>query len=181
MSTSRRSFHPSFFVGAWLLTWPARAAEPVSPTPAPTADAAAEPSAQAAEPSPAQQPPQPAATTEVGIAAAEPSPAPAPPKPQTSVVLGSAEKGASSQGGVDVGTGGWHMSYHGFFRAPMRVGIGTRTNAQRVPAVSATNPNGVIPPQSITTAGGQAPPTSGVPSITARPRCTRRSFPMTST
>jgi hypothetical protein len=48
-----------------------------------------------------------------------------------------------------VGRGGWNLSYHGYFHAPLRVGIGKRTVAQRVPPR--------IPPQSCTTSGFGCP------------------------
>jgi hypothetical protein len=151
VSMSKPSILPG--LAAFLIALPAVAEQPpagkapgeddVAPAPVGLEEKPSQPTAPAAQPAP------PAARV-----TAEAKPAAAAPKTEAAVTLGAAEKGPASQGGVDVGTGGWHMSYHGFFRAPMRVGIGTRTNAMRVPGVSAQNPNGVIPPQSVTTAGG---------------------------
>jgi len=44
---------------------------------------------------------------------------------EEAVVLGTGETMAS-HAGVEVGTGDWEFGYHGFFRAPMRFGIGSR-------------------------------------------------------
>jgi hypothetical protein len=45
------------------------------------------------------------------------------------VVLGATTP--ASRGGVDVGTGDWEFGYHGYFRAPMRIGIGSRSDEMR--------------------------------------------------
>ncbi len=68
------------------------------------------------------------------------------------VVLDGANSPASSSG-VDVGTGGWKLEYHGFFRAPFRLGIGHRDAGQRagVPSRDPSDPGvtgAVIPPPS---------------------------------
>ncbi len=48
----------------------------------------------------------------------------------SAVVLGG-DSGGASVSGVDVGTGGWEFGYHGYFRAPFRLGIANREDSQR--------------------------------------------------
>ena len=63
------------------------------------------------------------------------------------VVLGGETQATS--GGVDVGTGGWQFGYHGYFRAPFRMGIGKREDYQRT---------GYITPPDTPRAGTLIPP-----------------------
>ncbi len=50
----------------------------------------------------------------------------------SAVVLGGdSDSGGASVSGVDVGTGGWEFGYHGYFRAPFRLGIASRGDNQR--------------------------------------------------
>jgi len=174
MSTLKRSLKSSVFFTSLLFALPAMAQQPaggkapgkagVEPAPVELAEEPSQPTGPAAQPAqpaaqpapPGAQPAEPAAGAQAGAgvqlgAQAGTAGAAAPPPAAAAVTLGAAEKGPASQGGVDVGTaaGTWRMGYHGFFRAPMRVGIGTRTNAQRVPPR--------IPPQSVTTTPGCVP------------------------
>lgn len=55
------------------------------------------------------------------------------------VVIGTDSAADASVSGPDVGGGGWNLSYHGYLRAPMRIGIGSRDVA---PYRTDTNPAG---------------------------------------
>lgn len=48
----------------------------------------------------------------------------------SAVMLGG-ETGPASSGGIDVGEGGWSFGFHGYFRAPFRMGMAKREPAQR--------------------------------------------------
>ena len=90
---------------------------------------------------PTLTPPPPVAAAAGGVAASPGASAETNGEASTpSVVLGSATTSPASSGGVDVGTGGWKLSYHGFFRAPFRLGIGHRDAAQRA-GVPSRDPN----------------------------------------
>jgi hypothetical protein len=171
MSTLKRSLKSSVVLSTLCLAWPAVAQTPPAPggvAPAPVdlqEDKAAQPAAPAAQPAapgaqpaaPGAQPAQPGAQAGVQLGAATPAAAPqaaattAEAKPAAAVSLGSAAT-TPAQRGVDVGMGGWGMSYHGYFRAPMRFGIGKRELSQRV-VPQREDGTAYIPPQSRTTAG----------------------------
>jgi hypothetical protein len=74
------------------------------------------------------------------------------------VVLGGEDSGPASSGGVDVGTGGWGFGFHGYFRAPFRMGIATRDPSQR------TGLGSIIAPQA-DPAGDPRTPLVGNPII----------------
>jgi hypothetical protein len=91
------------------------AAEPAEPAKAPAAAPAAPPAAAPAEAAPAVT-----VGAETAVAAGE-----------EAVVFGT-DATPASHGGVDVGVGDWEFGYHGYMRAPMRIGIGVREDAQRI-------------------------------------------------
>ena len=103
------------------------------PPPADTPEPAGQPEVQAAAPAaPAAEPPPappPAAEAEaeatvvVGTEGAGAAAAAA--EEEEAVIVGTIDSPAT-RGGVEVGAGDWEFGYHGFFRAPMRLGIGKR-------------------------------------------------------
>lgn len=64
------------------------------------------------------------------------------------MILGASAPAQTTSSGVDVGAG-WSLKYHGFFRAPFRVGIGARDPEQRTGAIArddAGNPTRILVP-----------------------------------
>ena len=108
------------------------------------AEAATEPGSGAAEVAPAVEPvPAPPAPV-----AAAPAPVPAPSQPKAVVVqMGDVGPAASTRGPAPTAMGSvggpvsnkedeWKFGFHGYFRAPLRIGIGKRPNAKQDQAQS---------------------------------------------
>jgi len=108
------------------------AAQAQGPTPAPAATDDSKPAAPAAAPAPAATPAVPATTPSTapaatatastgGVVAMEGAKAAEPPKPLAPTTTSPSQRSVEAPGASD-----WKMEYHGYVRAPMRVGFGKR-------------------------------------------------------
>ncbi len=131
-----RSLIVSFVLGASFISVPAAAQLPPPTTlPPPSGGAAAAPATPATTEAPQALPPPVSAGGGAQEAAAPPPPSELPP-PSSDTSGATKGAGADAAGSTSSNASDWKFSWNGYFRAPLRIGVG-----QRSPCPAGTAPN----------------------------------------
>ena len=136
-------------IAALLISAPALAQDPEPAPAAPAAPPAAAPPAAEPDKTPAEPAPpvvqmEDTAGQSPPAGAAAPTSEPVAPSQPEATTPGAAANPASAAGPPPAGSDDWHFEFHGYFRAPMRVGVGKRdTTAPGQDSTTYHNP--VIP------------------------------------
>jgi hypothetical protein len=141
-----RSWIVSFVLGASFISVPAAAQLPPPATlPPPSGAAAAAPAAPAPTEAPQALPPPVAAGGGAQEAAAPPPPGELPP-PTTDTSGATKGDSATTSGSTTSNASDWKFSWNGYFRAPLRIGVGSRSPcpAGQTPASQAVADSGAF-------------------------------------